>query len=245
MADLVEVIKNLGLSTKAAKIYLAALELGEATVQELARKSRLKRTTLYYILDELTVAGVLISTIAGKKVLYTPTEPVMLLKRAKEKISNFEESLGLLEEKVGYVKNKPKIHLFYGVAGFKQAWDIILNTKEKEYRIITDGKGFLDYVKERYIVDGIITKKKISGVLSKQLIVDSEYGRQIVTKDARENRISKFLPAVYKLPFTEVITESVVVFISPRFNNMIFAVEDECFSKTRRAIFESLWQLIA
>ena len=57
MADLVEIIKNLGLTTKAAKIYLAALELGEASVQQLAQKSRIKRTTLYYILDELVEAG--------------------------------------------------------------------------------------------------------------------------------------------------------------------------------------------
>ncbi len=244
MADLVEITKNLGLTTKAAKIYLAALELGEATVQQLAQKARIKRTTLYYILDELVEAGALICTKTGKKVYYVPEQPATLLYNAKERISNFEGSLKLLEDTAGRINKKPRVYFLYGSAGFKQVWDMILNTKEKEYRIITEGENFLDYVKEKYIVDEIIAKKKKLGILSKQLITASAYARQIIAKDSRENRVSKLLPPIYKLPFTEIITESIVVFISPRFNNMIFIVENDSFSRTRRSIFEILWNSI-
>lgn len=244
MTDLIEIIKNLGLSAKEAKIYLAALELGEASVQQLAKKSKIKRTTLYYILDELIEAGALIYTKVGKKIYYIPEQPATLLKNAKEKISNFEESLKLLEERIGYIHNKPRVYFLYGSAGFKEAWDMILNTKEAEYRIITQGENFLDYVREKYILDEIIARKKKLGILSKQLITDSSYAKKIIAKDGQENRISKLLPPIYKLPFTEIITESVVTFISPRFNNMIFVVENEYFSKTRKSIFESLWNSI-
>lgn len=244
MTDLVEITTNIGFSTKAAKVYLAALELGEASIQRLAQKSKIKRTTLYYILDELIESGALICTKVGKKTYYIPEEPITLLKNAKEKISNFESSLALLEDKIGYVKNKPRVYFLYGSAGFKEAWDIILNTKEKEYRIITQGENFLDYVKEKYILEEIIAKKKARGVSSKQLIVDSPYARKIIAKDFRENRISKILQPIYKLPFTEIITESVVAFISPRFSSMIFIVENEDFSRTRKSIFELLWNSI-
>lgn len=244
MADLVEITKNLGLTTKAAKIYLAALELGEASVQQLAQKARIKRTTLYYVLDELVEAGALICTKMGKKIYYVPEQPAILLKNAKEKILNFEESLKILEDKAGRINKKPRVYFLYGSAGFKQAWDMILNTKEKEYRIITGGENFLDYVKERYIIDEIIAKKKRLGVLSKQLITASAYARQIIAKDSRENRVSKLLPPIYKLPFTEIITESLVAFISPRFSNMIFIVENDSFSRTRRSVFEILWYSI-
>jgi hypothetical protein len=195
-------------------------------------------------LDELVEAGALICTKTGKKTYYVPELPSTLLQNAKEKIANFEESLKLLEDKASHVNKKPRVYFLYGSAGFKQAWDMILNTKEKEYRIITEGENFLDYVKEKYIVDEIINKKKKLGVLSRQLITASTYAKQIIAKDSRENRISKLLPAIYKLPFTEIITESMVVFISPRFNNMIFIVENDAFSKTRRSIFETLWNSI-
>jgi len=241
MPNLVEITRNLGLTTKAAKIYLAALELGEATVQQLAQKSELKRTTLYYILNELIETGALIYTKAGKKSYYIPEQPANLLKRARERISNFEDSLNFLENKIGYINKRPRVYFLYGSSGFKQVWDLILNTKEKEYRIITQGENFLDYVKERYIVDEIIAKKKKLNVLSKQLISDSAYARKIVAKDSKENRVSKTLPPAYKIPFTEIITESLVAFISPKFNNMIFVVENYDFSKTRKSLFEALW----
>lgn len=244
MIDLIDITRNIGLSTKAAKIYLAALELGEASVQRLAQKSRIKRTTLYYILDELIETGALICTKVGKKVYYIPEQPATLLKNVKEKIKNFEESLKLLEDKASHLNSKPRVYFLYGSAGFRQAWDMILNTKEKEYRIITQGENFLEYVNEKYIIDEIVAKKKKLGVRSKQLITASEYAKKIIAKDIQENRVSKFLPPIYKLPFTEIITESIVAFISPRFNNMIFIVENEDFSRTRKSIFESLWQLI-
>jgi len=244
MADLVEITKNLGLTTKAAKIYLAALELGEASVQQLAQRAGIKRTTLYYVLDELVETGVLVCTRTGKRMYYVPKQPATLLQNAKEKISNFEESLALLEDKASHMNRKPRVYFLYGSAGFKQVWDMILNTKEKEYRVITEGENFLDYVKEKYIVDEIIAKKRRLGVSSKQLITASAYARQVVAKDSRENRVSKLLPPTYKLPFTEIITESIVAFISPRFNNMIFIVENDAFSKTRKSIFEILWHSI-
>lgn len=244
MTDLVEIIKNLGLTTKAARIYLAALELGEATVQELAQKSRLKRTTLYYILDELIEAGALMPTKVGKKNYFVPERPTNLVKRVKEKIANFEESLETLENKTGEKRKRPRVYFLYGSAGFKQAWDMILSTREKEYRIITQGESFLGYVKEKYILDEIIAQKKKLNVKSRQLITDSIYARKIVAKDLEENRTSKLLPPHYKLPFTEIITETLVALISPKFDNMIFVIEDSYFSQTRKSIFEALWDSI-
>lgn len=244
MADLIEITKNLGLTTKAAQTYIAALELGEASVQQLAQASKIKRTSLYYILNELIEAGALIYTKAGKKSYYVPEQPANLLKRAQERISNFEDSLKLLEDKVGSINKKPRVYFLYGSSGFKQVWDMILATKEKEFRIITQGENFLDYVKEKYIVDEITANKKKLNVLSKQLISDSTYARKIIAKDSKENRVSKVLPPAYKLPFTEIITESLVAFISPKFNNMIFIVEDGLFSQTRKSIFESLWHSV-
>ena len=87
-------------------------------------------------------------------------------------------------------------------------------------------------------------KKKKLNVLSKQLISDSAYARKIISKDSKENRVSKVLPPAYKLPFTEIITESIVAFISPKFSNMIFVVENDGFSTTRKSVFESLWHLV-
>ena len=48
-----ELIQTLGLSEHEAAVYLAALELGEANIQEISRKSGVKRTSIYNFIDTL------------------------------------------------------------------------------------------------------------------------------------------------------------------------------------------------
>jgi len=99
-------------------------------------------------------------------------------------------------------------------------------------------------LKEKYILEEIIQKKKRLGIKSRQLISDSGYGRQIVAKDKEENRISKFLPPEHPILFTEVICAEFVAFISPRFDNTLFVVENERFAETRKGIFEITWRAL-
>ena len=61
-----------GLNKKEAKLYLASLELGPATVNKLAKKSRLKRTTIYSLIDSLGARGIIKEVRRrGKKYFFT------------------------------------------------------------------------------------------------------------------------------------------------------------------------------
>jgi sugar-specific transcriptional regulator TrmB len=242
--DLVSLIKNLGLSEKAAEVYLASLELGEATVQQLAKKANLKRTTIYYTLEELKDAGAILETKRNKKSFYLPETPKNVLKRVKEKIWDTESSLDILEGKMHSIYKRPRIYFLYGPSGFKKIWDMIFATPDKEFRIITEGSNFLDFVREKYILDYIIKTKKKLNIFSRQLIQDSPYARGIVAKDKQENRVSKIFSSRHKIPFTEVICHDFVAFISPRFEDTLFVVENESYAQTRRSLFEILWENI-
>jgi sugar-specific transcriptional regulator TrmB len=241
MNNLIEIIKNLGLSEKASKLYLASIELGEASVQELSKTSGLKRTTIYYTLDELKKAGAIVETERNKKTYFIPESPRNVLKRVKERLWDFEQSLEEIESKKHAVFNKPRLYFLYGSMGFKQIWDMIFAQKDKEFRIITEAGHFTDFVREKYILDEIIKTKKKLGISSKQLIQDSELARQIVAKDKQENRQSKIISSRYKIPFTEVICQNFVAFISPRWDDTLFVVENEAFAQTRRSVFDVTW----
>jgi sugar-specific transcriptional regulator TrmB len=241
MKEILSEIKKIGLSDKAAKVYLAALELGEATVQELARKADVKRTTIYYLLDELISSEALLITKRNKKNYYIPVPPRQLLKFARRRLMEFDDSLEEIEKYSHAVFKRPRTYFLHGPSGFKQAWNLILNPKTKEYRIITDAESFLGFVKEQYIAEEIIAFKKNLGIKSKQIIVDTSYARKIVGRDANENRQSKFLPAGISIPFTEVIGENIVVFISPRFYSTILVIENDDFVETRKKLFDVMW----
>lgn len=242
--DVATLAKNIGLSAKAAKVYIAALKLGEASVQGLARRARVKRTTVYSLLDELTGLGALLRTKRGKKFYYLAEEPRMLLKRAREQLAEFEEGLPEIEECKHAVGRRPRVFFLYGPAGFKQAWDIILSSSEEEFLITTPAESFLNFVGEKYILDDIIKTKRKLGLHSRQLITDSPYARKLVAKDFAEGRTSKFLPSRYPLPFTEIVSSEFVVLLAPRQDNFIMVIESESFAKTRRNLFEILWDAL-
>ena len=156
---IIHLVRNLGLSDKAAKVYLACLELGEATVATLGKRSGVKRTSIYYVLEELREFGALLETKRNKKVFYVPEDPHALLAISREKIMETEKFLPLILEKKNATYNKPRLYFLYGPQGFKHIWDMIFESKSKEFMIITEGENFLDFVKEKYILNYCHEKK--------------------------------------------------------------------------------------
>jgi sugar-specific transcriptional regulator TrmB len=234
-------LKTLGLSDKAAKVYLANLALGETTVLELAKESGVPRTSIYYTLDELREKGMITESERGKKTYYMYVEPETILKEARQKIVSLDEILPELEELKWAENRKPRVEFYFGPTGFKEVWMKILRSEGEPFCIITAADHFSGYVKERYILDEIISEKKKLGKRSKQIILDSKEARNIVIKDEKENRQSKLLPTEYPLTFTEIITKDFVVFISRRQENIIFTIDHKGFTETRQSAFNVMW----
>lgn len=241
---LTDTLQNLGFSAHAARVYLAALELGEATVQALANRSKVPRTSIYYLLNELVEVSALVMTKRGKKSYYVASPPRAVLARAREKLADFEDSIEELEGKMHAVYPKPRIYFLYGPQGFKRVWDMIFESGEKEFSIITEGALFLDFVKEKYILGEIIKKKKALGIKSRQIIVDSSYAQEIIAKDAKENRESRILSPRHRLPFTEILNKKFVAFLSPRWDNTLFIIENQNFAQTRQSLFDAMWEML-
>ncbi len=239
--NLLKTLSNIGMSEKAARVYLAALDLGEASVMQLSARSGLMRTTIYYTIDELLSFGALTETKHDKKTFYIPEPPRTVLKRIRESVHDFEEFLPTLEGRVHSAYPAPRTYFLYGVPGFKQIWDKILAVPNGSFDIITSGESFLHFVREKYLLKEIIQAKNKLNIKSRQLIVDSQFAKQVVAKDTRENRVSKILPATYRLPYTTIICRDFVAFISPRNENMLICIESSSFAKSQRALFDALW----
>ncbi len=243
-AEIDEAIKGVGLGEKGARVYRAALELGESSVQEVARRAALKRTTVYYILEELKEVGTLQEVRRGKREYIVAVEPREVLRRARERVDAFANVLPEIESLKLAKYKKPGVYFLHGPSGFKQVWDRVFQSKEDEYYIITSAEHFLDFVTEKYIVSEIIKGKRLRNFKSRQLITDSPYARKVVAKDMSENRTSKFLSPRHTLPYTEVVGDVFCILISPRPDNLILVIENDALAKTRRSYFELLWNAL-
>ena len=241
---LLKLLTENGLDLKEAKIYLALLILGKGTVQEIAEKSLLSRTTIYPILDKLKKKNLVTESKQHKKTYFLPEEPAQLLEKMKMKVDRFTSNLELLNNVRNKNFKKPEILFLNGAEGFKKIWQMIFKSGLKEYLIMTDPREMLSFVQKGYITGKIIKDKIKLGIHSRQLIAFSEYAKEIIAKDKQENRLSKMLPHIYKIPFTTIIFGDKVALVSPSYEDVILIIESETFAKTEKSIFEAMWETL-
>src|SRR3989344_276954 len=66
-----ELVKTLGLSEGELSVYLAALELGQANIQDISRKSGTKRASTYNFIDALKERQLISEIKKGRRKLYS------------------------------------------------------------------------------------------------------------------------------------------------------------------------------
>lgn len=89
MDELHRELARIGLSEKEAAVYLAALKLGPATVQELAKNAGVNRATAYLLLDTLALRGLVSTLVKGKKRSFAAESPerfLALLRTQREEL---------------------------------------------------------------------------------------------------------------------------------------------------------------
>src|SRR3989338_2088114 len=92
--QLLEVLKNLGLSTNEASVYFASLALGPATIIRIARSAEMKRSTVYSVIEGLQQRGLMTIEVKGFKKLYSAEDPVKLEKILESRQKDFRSVLG-------------------------------------------------------------------------------------------------------------------------------------------------------
>jgi len=129
-------LKNLDLSEKEAVVYLASLELGLSTIQEIARKSQISRSTTYEIIESLMKKGLMSALTKGKKKYFSAegSERLMALIDIKERDiekrkKELKAILPELKELARLSRERPKIRFYEGKQGIRRIQEDILRTK--------------------------------------------------------------------------------------------------------------------
>jgi len=125
-----ESLIKFGLDPKEAKIYLAALELGPATVLQISKKSEVKRPTTYVLLDKLAGQGYISKTYQANRLLYAAEAPEILLRTLRNKEETLRESLPLLQAIMASAKARPKISIYEGREGVWKVYEEIFSSPE-------------------------------------------------------------------------------------------------------------------
>ncbi len=153
-------LEEIGLSEKEAKIYLALLQVDRNTVQELANRTKINRTTVYPVIESLQKKGLVSEVQEGKKVEYMAEPPERLETYAERQRVVFEEHAARLKDIIPQIKSiqreqgeRPVVKYFEGREGSIAAHEEFYSMHEKKSR-----EGYFIYSKD--LLDQTFTEKE-------------------------------------------------------------------------------------
>lgn len=149
-------LQEIGLSEKEAQIYLALLQVDKDSIQDIAKKTNINRTTVYPVLESLNKKGLVSEVPDGKKTLYQAAAPERLetfVERQKVLLAEKSKRLkDIIPELKGIQRTegeRPIIKFFEGRDGVVSAYEEFYSTlsgKEQNGYLIYN----MDLLKETY-----------------------------------------------------------------------------------------------
>ncbi len=248
-------LDQLELSKNEKKIYTTALNIGEVTVAELARRAGIHRVAAYALVEKMTSKGLLISSNKkGKRVMAcSPRQIKKIIDRKQRQLRKLElkyddvlPDLMAMYSSSGY---RPRVQFFEGLKGIEQInQDIIDTLKElpEEERITYSYSNpevidelFEDYIFEK---EGYVDQRKKFDIRNKAIASDSPVTQKI-SNMKEEILLDVMILPKDLFPFKNDITiYHNKIAIQALHNELVgVVIESEEIVKDQKAIFELAW----
>ncbi|MEI6022258.1 MAG: helix-turn-helix domain-containing protein [bacterium] len=248
MEDQIQALIKIGLTDKQAVVYTALLELGEAKMTHIARHAKLKRPTVYLVIEELIELGLVSLIEKGNKKIYSSVHPNRIAELLESRKQQYQELLPDLLARYGSIRGKPKVQMLEGIQGIKQAYqEAYTLLLENENEGLWFGnisfllKHFPQVIKEYNIVLNSLKKYKI-----REIIIGGIESKQWVEKmqsNQKPNHQIKYLDDSEQCGITDqfIIGNKIILF---SMNKELFTliIESEEIVKTQRFLFEQIWK---
>lgn len=234
------VLEEFGLTNREARVYLAALELGESSIQDIAKKAGIERTGTYYIIETLGREGIVSKIEKDKKTFFAAAPPENLVSMAQKKRELLEEHFPELKALYNISDKKPKVRLYEGMEGIKSVFEETLRLKKGEEIL-----AFTAFdVAHLFISDWgheYVKRRSEKGIFARDIAQDSPEARDHQQHDKDELRETRLIPAEL-FPFTNEIDilKDRVMIVSFR-ETIGLVIESKDIAVMLRSIFELAW----
>ncbi|HAV11208.1 MAG TPA: hypothetical protein DCX32_01560 [Candidatus Moranbacteria bacterium] len=238
-----QVLEQFGLNGRKADVYLAALELGSASVIDISKKASVKRTTCYDILQDLMRDGLISETVRGKKRLFVGEEPEKIQRQLKHKVRLFSEILPQLQSIHNVRGSKPKIRFYEGKEGLKEVYE---DTLKHGGEIIGVGSYDIVNVLGKEWMDDYLRRRVKAGIYARGMAPGNEsMMRDFISKDQEQRRSTKVIDPE-KYPFSieiNVYGHNRVALMSAK-EEVGLIIEGAEIHNTMKLIFQLIWDLL-
>lgn len=251
---MIELLTKAGLSDNEAKVYLALLELGSATAQELSQKSGVRRPTTYAQIESLTNMG-LVSSFekapdrkdGASKTYFRAEDPKNLFRIVEnnrrilsERETALKSTLPQLENIFSSAGERPRVRIFDGLEGLKTVQDEFLKTKDA----LVESAASLDEVLKIFPAHPEdYTPRRVKRGIKSKLIYTTSRGAFLKDSDIEMLRESRYVPPE-KFPFScdVAIYGNTVALSVLRERPFAIVIENKEAANSVRALFYLAWE---
>lgn len=233
------VLQNIGLNEKEAKVYLSCLELGESPVSKIALRAKLNRVTAYDILEKLIHKGFVNFVTKNKLKYFNPTPPQLIAEEVKRKADELKKNLPELSRLYGETKH-PRVRYFEGIEGIKAIYTDTLTAKTEILNYANSKEirdHWQDYDKE------YVSVRAAKKIFLRGIAPSDKQGQKVHMEDKKYYREIRLLSGK-KFRFGNEINiyDDKVAIISFKEGLIGMIIESAEIANTQRIIFEMAWQ---
>jgi len=233
-------LQSLNLTVAQSAVYLAALELGQASMQDLARKSGVKRTTIYKFIGELKDRGLIIETKRKTRSLYAAVPPEQLVEIEKARLAELNNLLPQLNAIHNAALHKPRVLFYEGVEVVREMYKDSLRERQPIVAW-SDFLGTKTAMGEMLELEGYPAERARRNIELKWIIPDSSEAREFTKRDFGLLRETKFLPeAKFKMDINIYGNKVALVNARPE-HPFAVLIEDKDVADTLREAWQQLW----
>lgn len=236
------VLADIGLHETEARFYLAALELGQAPMREVASKAGISRTNAYDVfarlLDRRLVSQTPGSSSRSMMIVAEPPERILdIVEEHRRKLDFVLPELRSLHNRSA---SKPKVRFYQGPEGIKTVLNETLTCRSKQLLGILSMRDLYE-VPGRAWMDDLVRRRIDAGVFLR--VVRSPAGdlHKLWPESAADLRTLRYAPPDFVFTMTMYVFDEKVAVISSRRENFAMTIESEEFAKTQTHLFEILW----
>jgi sugar-specific transcriptional regulator TrmB len=256
---LLKKLEKAGFNDKESLVYLALLELGGAFPSRIAEYTSLNRSTVYKILLNLSVRGLVNEIEKKNKLFYQIEKPQKLVRYSEDKIRMAEESLDMVKNILPNIENlyssfeeRPKITYYEKEEGILQIYqDHISVDKPYEMLAWANAHELIELLPKKFFDNYVKTKEKI-GITTRGILSDTKENRAfngIRYNDTKE-KIIPFLRFVPDEFFPKSTLGEITIYGDKKVSIVNFerdkmvgtVIEDASIHKIMKMIFELSWQ---
>jgi len=235
-----DLLRQLGFSRLAEKIYHLLLKNGPLSIAEIARQTASHRPAVYGTLPELLENHLISSIKLGRRLVYDAESPNTLLAIVKTKTQLLDENLPSLLKSYENKNQSPKISFFECRAGIESAYEYLIG-KTKKGGLIYRYESPKDHQQNKRFYPTLYWQRAgADGDLEKFVITNAKTHQ---SRRQNINRLSKAVPTtddLFDYNITQIISDTMVLFVDYD-SETAFLIENDRFAAFHKRLFKLLF----